>query len=128
MERTLNRFQVIGLHGSHTMDVRLADNKLVLVGENGTGKSTFVNLMYYFLTKQWNRLHEYQFERLQATFGDQELVLTPEHLQQHIATRQHLTAFIQYAPSGPRIARSAIVDQLMAAIAEAPEEDEAAIV
>lgn len=72
------------------MDVRLEDNKLVLVGENGTGKSTFANLIYYFLTKQWSRLQEYRFVRLHAQIGDRELVLTPEHIQQHLAMTQHL--------------------------------------
>lgn len=110
MGAQLTRFRVIGLHGSLTMDVRLEDNKLVLLGENGTGKSTFVNLMYYFLTKQWNRLHEYKFSRLLAQFGDEELVLTPEHLQQHFATRQHLHHFLQF--SRPRVSR-ATLDQLM---------------
>src|SRR6266567_9273419 len=111
MSSQLTRFQVIGLHGSLTMDVRLEDNKLVLVGENGTGKSTFVNLIYYFLTKQWNRLHEYKFSRLQAHFGDQELVLTPEHLEQHVATRQQLVMQMsRYAPA--RVTRD-LIEQLM---------------
>jgi predicted ATPase len=94
MNTNLSRFQVIGLHGSRTMDVRLEDNKLVLVGENGTGKSTFANLIYYFLTKQWSRLQAYRFVRLQAQIGDHELVVTPEHLQQHLTMRQHLQGLV----------------------------------
>jgi hypothetical protein len=48
-------FKASGLRGSKTMYVRLEDNKLVLVDENRTGESAFVNLMYYFLAKQWSR-------------------------------------------------------------------------
>jgi predicted ATPase len=91
----LSRFQVIGLHGLRTMDVRLEDNKLVLVGENGTGKSTFVNLIYYFLTKQWVRLNEYRFSRIQARVGDHDLVITPENLEQHFALTRSILPFIQ---------------------------------
>src|SRR5262245_57590381 len=113
MASKLTRFQVIGLHGSRTMDVRLEDNKLVLVGENGTGKSTFVNLIYYFLTKQWDRLREYRFSRIQAHFGDQELVFTPEHVEQHLATRQHLLHFLPISRQvGARVTRG-LIDQLM---------------
>jgi energy-coupling factor transporter ATP-binding protein EcfA2 len=95
------------------MDVRLNDNRLVLVGENGAGKSTFVNLIYYFLTKQWNRLHDYRFSRLQAHLGDQELVLTPEHLEQDLATRQHLHAFMRFPGKVTRRGSRATLDQLM---------------
>jgi ATPase subunit of ABC transporter with duplicated ATPase domains len=87
MNNQLTRFQVVGLHGTRTMDVHLEDNKLVLVGENGTGKSTFVNLIYYFLTKQWTRLHEYRFARLIAHIGGAELVLTLDDLEQHMSVR-----------------------------------------
>lgn len=86
----LTRFEVHGLHGSRTMDVRLADNKLILVGENGAGKSTFVNLIYYFLTKQWGRLQEFHFSRICAHFGDEKLELVPDDLEHHMNVRRQL--------------------------------------
>ena len=46
MSQTLSSFCVTGLHNSRTIDVRLEDGRLVLIGENGTGKSTFANLIY----------------------------------------------------------------------------------
>jgi ABC-type Mn2+/Zn2+ transport system ATPase subunit len=104
----LTRFHVIGLHGLRTMDVRLDDNKLVLVGENGTGKSTFVNLIYYFLTKQWGRLNEYRFSRIHAQVGDYELVITPEHLEQHFALSRSILPLIQ-------VSRHALRENPMAA-------------
>jgi predicted ATPase len=107
MSQQLTRFRVIGLHGSRTMDVRLQENRLVLVGENGTGKSTFVNLLYYFLTRQWSRFRDYRFARVEAQFGDQELVLTPEHLVQHAAVRQRIQALTRHNPS--RVSRDALL-------------------
>jgi predicted ATP-dependent endonuclease of OLD family len=93
----LTRFQVVGLHGLRNIDVKLEDNKLILVGENGTGKSTFVNLIYYFLTKQWSRLNEYRFERIHAHFGDEELVIKPEHFAQHVAASRSLQNIMQFS-------------------------------
>lgn len=116
MLSNLTRFQAIGLHNSVSMDVRITDNKLVLVGENGAGKSTFSNLIYYFLTKQWARLGEYRFARLQASFGDLELVLTPEHIEQHIDARRHFQALLRMTRhSGPTYTRptSDLFDKLM---------------
>lgn len=113
MSKELTRFRVVGLHGSQTMDVHLADNKLVLVGENGTGKSTFANLIYYFLTKQWGRLIEYRFARIEAHFGDQHLELAPEHLNLHNDARRRLAAFMRISGHVPPRVTHRLVDQLM---------------
>ena len=114
-------FKASGLRGSKTMYVRLEDNKLVLVDENRTGESAFVNLMYYFLTKQWNRLQEYRFSSLEAQFGDHELVLTPEHLEQHLETRQQHFAFMQFA-RGSKSARIAVERVMDLTLQGSPEE------
>jgi predicted ATPase len=59
MTTALTRFQIDGLHGrKRSIDIPLSDNRLVLIGENGTGKSTVVNLFYHFLTQQWRRVSE----------------------------------------------------------------------
>ncbi len=128
MSQSLSRFRVVGLHGSRSIDVLLADNRLILVGENGTGKSTFVNLMYYFLTKQWSRLHDYRFARIHAYFGDQELVLTPEHLDQHHAARQHLNAVMRVSRHGGHLATHPLIDRLMDFTVHDPTESDAEMV
>lgn len=52
----LTRFRILGLHGRRNLDVSIADNRLILVGENGTGKSTFATLVYYFRERYANRI------------------------------------------------------------------------
>jgi ABC-type uncharacterized transport system ATPase subunit len=47
MAGILSRFRIEALHQTRTIDVKIADNKLVLVGENGTGKSTVANFIYF---------------------------------------------------------------------------------
>ena len=80
----LTRFRVERLHGFRTIDVQINDNKLVLVGENGTGKSTIANMIYYFLTQQWTRLATYSYQRIVVSFGGKEFVLSsfPRPLQE----------------------------------------------
>ncbi len=123
MTSNLSRFQVIGLHGAINMDVRLEDNRLVLVGENGTGKSTLANLIYCFLTRQWDRLREFRFSRLQAHFGEQELVLTPEHLEQHLVARRQLHAFMQVSRHYPARVTGEAIDRLMELTLESPDDE-----
>lgn len=69
MSFPLERFEIIGLHGFRKVDLTLSDGKLVLVGENGTGKTTIVNFIYFFLTRQWNRIAAYKFESIRVTFS-----------------------------------------------------------
>jgi len=39
-------------------------NVIIVVGPNGTGKSTFLNIFYLFITRQWSRLFEYSFSEV----------------------------------------------------------------
>jgi predicted ATPase len=66
MPGQLTRFRIEGLHNNRTIDIPIIDNKLVLVGENGTGKSTVANFIYFFLTTQWSRMIEHKFKSVLA--------------------------------------------------------------
>lgn len=81
------------------MDVSIEENRLILVGENGTGKSTFANLVYYFLTRQWNRFRDYRFQEITAVLDGIEFSLTPEKLE-NFFEHQHaaVVALRQFPP------------------------------
>ncbi|MFA6243219.1 MAG: AAA family ATPase [Candidatus Hydrogenedentales bacterium] len=66
------------------MSLRLEDNRLILVGENGTGKSTLVNMMYYCLTGQWARLIELPFQKLRAVFDSILIEVDRDKLQREL--------------------------------------------
>lgn len=61
----IKRFRVEGLFGRHTLELPFQDNRLIIVGENGSGKSTVVNMLYYLLTRQWSKLRTSPFSRLE---------------------------------------------------------------
>jgi recombinational DNA repair ATPase RecF len=81
MAATFSRFCIEGLHNNRTVDITIEDNQLVLVGENGTGKSTVVNYLYFFLTMQWQRLLDYEFTALTAEINGEMLTFTREEIQ-----------------------------------------------
>src|SRR3954470_14436635 len=94
MTGDLTRFRIEGLHGGkRSINLHLVNNRAILIGENGTGKSTIVNLVYYLLTRQWRRLKDYQFTLLEATVSGQTIRLTHEEVEL-LAARQssHLHA------------------------------------
>ncbi|CAN7332328.1 AAA family ATPase [Variovorax paradoxus] len=67
----VSRFVVHGLHGKYSVDIPIKGNRLVLVGVNGLGKTTVVNLIYYLLTTQWLRLLEVEFASLAVVINDE---------------------------------------------------------
>ena len=80
MSGTLTRFRIEALHNRHTIDVQIEDNKLILVGENGTGKSTLANFIYYFLTRQWHRMLNYEFKAVVADIDSKPIEVVREDL------------------------------------------------
>ena len=51
MAMNLTRLDVAGLHGRRSVQLDISDNRLILVGENSTGKTIVINLLYYFLSR-----------------------------------------------------------------------------
>ena len=90
MSATLSRFRIEALHNLRTIDVTIADNQLILVGENGTGKSTVANLIYFFLTTQWHRMLTYQFEAITAIIDSREIRISREEISRSRSTDRSL--------------------------------------
>ncbi len=76
------RFHIEALHGRYNVDIPIEDNKLVLVGENGTGKSTVASLIFLFLTRQWSRLAAYDFKSITAVINSEEIEFTKDEIVQ----------------------------------------------
>lgn len=72
---TISRFEIKRLHGYKTVELRLTNNTLILVGENGAGKTTVLHLFYYLLSGQWSSMVKYQFEELSITIGGKKYTL-----------------------------------------------------
>jgi ABC-type cobalamin/Fe3+-siderophores transport system ATPase subunit len=95
----------------------MEENTLVLVGENGSGKSTVIGILYHFLTRQWTKLLEYQFDTITVTINNKEIKLSRAHIshirstdwetlqrvlsrQQYAALRRQLVRY-GYSPTKP---------------------------
>ncbi len=101
MTISVNALQIDGLHDRISFNIPIKDNRLVLVGENGTGKSTVVNILYFFLTRQWERLLSYRFASITVTVNEEQLQLTREQLA-HAIEPGRIDKYSRRVPSGIR--------------------------
>ena len=82
MQNTLERFRIVGLHGRKNVnvDVAIKENTLILVGENGSGKTTFLRILFHFLSGRWLSLVQFRFDSIVATIGGIEYKVSHEEL------------------------------------------------
>lgn len=76
----LNEFGVLGLWGERNYKLRMTDGKLIMVGENGSGKSTILRILYYTLAKKWGQLVKEDFEHIYIVLDDEKKEFTKEQL------------------------------------------------
>ncbi|MCY1009416.1 hypothetical protein OV079_28410 [Nannocystis pusilla] len=71
----LELFSIESMFNRTDVEIIPKDNRLILVGENGSGKSTILNILYLFLTAQWKRLAKLPFRSVKARINGQDLVI-----------------------------------------------------
>ncbi|MBD8083867.1 AAA family ATPase [Chryseobacterium caseinilyticum] len=68
----IKSFKVFKLFGKKNFNLHFEDNKLIIVAENGSGKTILLRLFFLFFSKQWNELVKYEFEEITALVNDKE--------------------------------------------------------
>lgn len=84
MSISISEFTIEDLWGYQTFKIPIKDNKLVLVGENGTGKSTVANLIFLLLAREWYKINDYDFKQISIVINEQELFISKTHLNNSI--------------------------------------------
>jgi predicted ATP-dependent endonuclease of OLD family len=75
MLHNLEEFLIHGLHGSRTISIPIINNKIILVGINGLGKTTVITLLYRLLSRQWSKLLDFKFNSLTLRFTNNSLTI-----------------------------------------------------
>lgn len=64
----IEKFKIRNLFGMYNIDLDLNDTVTIYVGENGLGKTTILNCLYYVLTYNFEKLKDINFESIEIDF------------------------------------------------------------
>lgn len=56
--------------GERQIHLKFHDNKLILVGENGSGKTTILRIVYETLACKWSMLSVEDFSKIELVFSE----------------------------------------------------------
>lgn len=69
----LKKFTINKLYGTTTVSIPFnQDGVNIFIGENGLGKTTVLNILYFFLTKRFRKLTQYNFAYIEIEFSNNE--------------------------------------------------------
>jgi predicted ATP-dependent endonuclease of OLD family len=93
-------FKIEGLRGGPDINVKIIDNTLIMVGENGSGKTTFLRILFFFLSGRWSGLSQFKFSKITATINNRDYVVTYKEVES--ITPRISDQALSRLPSGPR--------------------------
>ncbi len=64
----IKSFSVYGLFGKDDVHIPFDENIKILIGENGIGKTQILNIFYYSLTRNFSKLSEFPFDKIEILF------------------------------------------------------------
>lgn len=72
----IKKFSVSKLFGHKDIELDILDNKIIIVGVNGLGKTAVLNLLYFFISSQWVRMLDYEFDNIALFIDRRKLVVS----------------------------------------------------
>jgi len=66
----IKRFKITKLFGFRNIDISFDSDIKILIGENGLGKTTVLNALYYVLSEMYIKLLKIDFEQIELVFND----------------------------------------------------------
>ncbi len=85
---TITEFKIKKLWGIYSYNINIENNKLILVAENGEGKTIILRLFYYFLSKQWDKLSGYDFKSISAIIDNEEYKVNHRDFSKNVTPTQ----------------------------------------
>ncbi|MBR0234914.1 MAG: ATP-binding protein [Clostridia bacterium] len=78
MKNEIKGIQIVGLYGNRNYNIRFVDNTLIIIGENGAGKTTISRIIYATLSCNWDLLNSFPFRYITVFFEDDTVKIDKE--------------------------------------------------
>lgn len=78
--KELKIFRIKKLYQEIDVDLSFDQNTLILLGENGSCKTTILKMIYYTLSQQWKHLIKLEFERIEVGIDNEIIGITKKDL------------------------------------------------
>ena len=76
----IKSFSIFGLFGTEDVHIDFDENIKIIIGENGLGKTQVLNIFYYLLTSNFNKLIEFPFEKVKLQFCNNEVEIAKNYI------------------------------------------------
>ncbi len=81
----ISKFCIRGLFNIHNVEIPFNENIKILIGENGLGKTTILNTLYYTITKKWSKLQKISFNEIEIHFTNNDIIrFSKENLNSYL--------------------------------------------
>lgn len=80
----IKRFKIDNLFGYQNVDLIFEDNVMILMGENGLGKTSILNSLYFTLTQKWRKLLKINFDAINITIDNVDFRFTKEQIDLYL--------------------------------------------
>jgi len=86
----LEKFLITKLNGDQNIEICFDENKKVVIAENGSGKTTIMNILYYALKNDVNGLKKYDYEKCILKFSGKNEIIFEKNKLEKINNSQNL--------------------------------------
>lgn len=83
MNNIIQRFEIKGLFGYKDIGITFNDNIMIVIGENGFGKTSILNALTFTLQGEWKMLSNIKFESISILLANQEFSFSNELLKEY---------------------------------------------
>lgn len=80
MDIYIERLKITKLFGVYDLDINFTDNYNIIIGENGVGKTTVLNILNAILSTKFEKLRDYDFEKIEFNFCGECITILKEHI------------------------------------------------
>lgn len=77
----IDKMSILGLWKERNYRIEFVDGSLIIVGENGSGKTTILRIIYNVLSRNWHQLLEEDFDEIELKAGGETISIYSSDVQ-----------------------------------------------